>query len=454
MPHELPVALKGGQPARLFPDFAMTSREKRITSILLALLPQIPELAKTVFASIGVRIGVRSRIETWTEVVFKSDADSACRPDGFVCVTNGSTIWTALIEAKIGRASLEADQVQRYIDLAKSNKIDAVITISNEFVTRANHSPVDIPKGKRRNIELFHWSWTWIATECEILQSQTAVTDREQVFLLREFHHFLNSEGTGVERFNQMGPLWKDLVTACVQQHSLKWNAPEVEDGVSAWLMEERDLQLQLSRLVGEPVQTVVERRFRDDAAGRLRLTSDRLVSEKCLATSYRVPNAAGDLEIVANLAHRTLCASVKIRAPQDKVKTGSRLKWLLRMLKDDDDRLHVRAHWPGKAAPTVKPLKELRDAPELTQADNPALAPHTFEVLMIGADSKRFQGRKTFVEELETLVPTFYSIVVQHLREWTPPPPKPRLHEAHDEPEAEGQGIESWDTSFDPELQ
>lgn len=431
MTKDLPQALKFGQPAKLFPDFAMTSREKRVTSILLALLPQVPDLAKTIFGTLGLRIGSRSKIETWTEVVFHSDHKSSCRPDGFVCIRSGSSEWTALIEAKIGKASLDAEQVQRYIDLAKANKIDAVITISNQFVTKADQSPVEVPKSKRRNVGLFHWSWTWIATECEILQSQSAVTDKEQAFLLDEFRLFLASDGTGVERFKQMGSLWKDLVTACVHQSALKWNAPEVEDGVTAWFMEERDLGLQLSRLVGEPVTTVIERSLRDDAPARLRTASERLVNEQSLHTSYRVPNAAGDLDITANLAHRTVCVSIKLKAPQDKVRTSSRVNWLLRMLKDDDERLQIRAHWPGKAAPTMKSLADLREDPELLQADNADLVPHAFDVLMIDANAKRFTGRQTFIEDLEALVPDFYTKVVQHLRNWAPPPPKPRKSDA-----------------------
>ncbi len=442
MTNGLPAALKSGQAARLFPDFAVTSREKRITSILLALVPQIPELARTIFSTVGVRIGVRSTIDAWTEVVFKNDIEGACRPDGFICIRNGKSEWTALIEAKIGRANLEADQVQRYLELAKSNRVDAVITISNEFVTQASHSPVEIPRSKRRNVDLYHWSWTWIATECEILQSQTAVTDKEQAFLLNEFHHFLNSDGTGVERFKQMGSKWKELVNACVQKKSLNWNSAEVEDGVSAWFMEERDLELQLSRLVGEPVSTVIERKHRDDPSARLKDASIRLLDSHCLDSSYRVPNAAGDLEISADLARRSLQVSIRLRAPEDKVKTRSRMTWLLRMLKDDDPRILIRAHWPGKAKATERSLAKLREDPESIQADNGALVPHSFEVIMVHTDAKRFAGRQTFVEDIEAIVPLFYTMVAQYLRAWSAPPPKPRpttLSDSTDTGELEG---------------
>ncbi len=45
---DLPEFLKQGEPARLFPILADTSREKRMASIFLSLLPQIPPLAGVV----------------------------------------------------------------------------------------------------------------------------------------------------------------------------------------------------------------------------------------------------------------------------------------------------------------------------------------------------------------------------------------------------------------------
>jgi len=147
-----------------------------------------------------------------------------------------------------------------YVEMAKANGIDAVITISNEFVARADHSPVSVPKVLLRKVGLFHWSWTWIRTQCAILAHQGAVDDNEQGFLLREIQRFLNHPGTGVERFSQMGADWKELNQSVTNNSTLKKTTPEVEEGVGCWLEEERDLSLQMSRHVGQPVEAVIER--------------------------------------------------------------------------------------------------------------------------------------------------------------------------------------------------
>lgn len=423
---DLPDFLKQGEPARLFPVLADTSREKRMASIFLSLLPQIPPLATAVLSTVGMRVGKRTTIEAFTEVVLKEGSDTNDRPDGLLIVSTGKTTWSALIEAKIGKSKLGADQVQRYIEMAKANGIDAVITISNEFVARADHSPVSIPKNLLRKTGLYHWSWTWLATQCEILAVQNAVEDREQTFLLKEVLRFLNHPGTGVERFSQMGSGWKDLVQAVTNNGTLKKTAAEVEESVGCWFEEERDLSLQLSRHVGQPVETIIERKLKDDPVARLKAGISQLVDDQCLASTYRIPDSAADIDVIADLTRKTVSAGMKIKAPLDRKSTKARVNWLLRMLKEDDGRIIIRAHWPGRAPATQEPLSVLRENPDTLQTENKDAAPHAFEVLLVESLGKRFAGRRTFIEDIERIVPDCYDLVGQYLRAWQAPPPRP----------------------------
>jgi len=423
---DLPDFLKQGERARLFPILADTSREKRMASIFLSLLPQIPLLASAVLGTAGVRVGKRTTIEAFTEVVLKEGSDANDRPDGLIVASTGKTTWSALVEAKIGKSKLGADQVQRYMEMAKANGIDAVITISNEFVARADHSPVSIPKPLLKKVGLYHWSWTWLATQCEILAVQKAVEDQEQTFLLNEILRFLNHPGTGVERFSQMGAGWKDLVQAVTNNGTLKKTAAEVEEGVACWFEEERDLSLQLARHVGQPVETIIERKLKDDPAARLKAGISQLVDHQCLASTYRIPDSASDIEVMADLTRKTVSAGMKVKAPLDRKSTKARMNWLLRMLKDDDDRIIIRAHWPGRAPTTQGPLSLLRQDPEALQTDNKDAAPHALEVLLVESLGKRFAGRRTFIEDIERIVPDFYDLVGQHVRAWQAPPPRP----------------------------
>ena len=211
---DIPAILKSGEIARLIPVVADSRKEQRVASVFLATLSAVPDFAEALLGSVGQRVGRLTTINSFTEVVFKDKPqDLKDRPDGLLIVDRGRSTWSALIEAKIGNSKLEPGQIERYAQLARNNKIDAVITISNEFVARPDHSPVSIPKTLLRKVSLNHWSWKFILTEAILLRSRSAATDPDQAFLLREFIRFLSHDSVGVSGFTQMPPEWKEVTT-------------------------------------------------------------------------------------------------------------------------------------------------------------------------------------------------------------------------------------------------
>lgn len=422
----LPDILQQGERARLVPVVAETSAEKRIASVFLAVLPAIPELANALLGSVGVRVGKRTKIETYTEVVLKSDVDMRFRPDGLIRVENGRNSWSALVEAKIGKGEVQEDQVSHYLELARENGVDAVITISNQLVARADHPPVRPNKALLRRTKLFHWPWMWVRTKCELLQLDDAIEDADQRFLLDEFLRFLKHEKTGVAGFTQMNKGWPELVRGVAAQTPLKRSSEAVEEAVGAWLEEQRDLCLQLSRHVGAAVQLKLERKLRDDPVGRLKAEIGKLVESNALTATLQVPDAASDIDICADIARKTVSVAMNVKAPQDRVSAKARINWLLRMVKSDDPRIIVRARWPGRGGATQASVAQARAAPEVLQPANAKLSPHGFEVILLEELGRRFTGPRTFIEDVERLTPEFYDLVGQHLRAWTPPPPKP----------------------------
>ena len=421
-----PDFIVSGDEARLFPILAETSKEKRVASIFLAVMTQIPALAEEVLSTVGIRVGKRTRVRAFTEVVLTEKIEDGCRPDGLLIIDTGRTRWSALIEAKIGRNELTSEQVTKYAELAKANGVDAVITISNEFVARADHSPVSISKTLLRKVDLFHWSWSWLATVCEILEYKEAVTDSEQAYLLRQLNHFLAHPATGVERFTQMTASWKDVTQSVLNDEALKKTAPEVEAVAASWVAEERDLCLHMSSHVGQEVAAKVERKLAEDPAARLKSLVESLVARQTMSSVIRVPNCASDMDVCVDLARRTVAVSMSLKAPSDRKSTKARVNWLLRMLSEDDERLLIRAHWPGRGAPTTKDVETLRSDASAIQNDNADATPHTFEVLLVENLGKRFSGRRTFVEDIERIVPSFYDLVGVNLKAWQAPPPKP----------------------------
>ena len=427
---KLPDFIERGTRARLFPSVADSNRERRLTSVFLAILPQMRDLAEDLLATTGVKVGKSTKIDCWTEVEPKKTLvkDKAIRPDGLIVLRIGrKTIWTALVEAKIKENAIEKEQVEKYLRMAQSCNIDAVVTISNQFVARADHSPVAIDgRLLRGKVRLYHWSWTYIRTRCEIL-SRDAIQDAEQAFMLKQFVLFLGDKDTGVKRFNSMGESWKKIIETV---GPLRKDSPEVLDCVGSWHQEERDLSLQLSRVVATAVRAIVSPKFKNDPNKRLKDGAERFAKDKKLFSAFDIPNSAAPLEICADLASRRLIFSMKLKAPVDKGTQGH-IGWLLRMLKsdkDDERQLLVRAHWPGRAPSTQALVSELRENWKDIQGSNSnsKVKPHSFEVILAEDLGRSFSGPQKFIQHLEEGSEKFYNLAGRRLKKWSPSPLQP----------------------------
>ena len=241
----------------------------------------------------GVRLGKRSFIDTYTEVVLTVPKDTKERPDGLIVVSAGNKSWKALIEAKIGSSDLDEEQVHRYLQLARECGVNAVITLSNQFAARPDHSPIKAPKTLTRRVSLFHWSWKTILTEAILLQRQDAIHDPDQAFILREFVRFLSHNSVGVSGFSQMPAQWKDMVTLVKSGGVIGKTSLEAEVLVSSWHQETRDLALRMSQHLATNIDVKLSRAHANDSDNRLKDDCAKLAAENKLEVEYEIPNAA-----------------------------------------------------------------------------------------------------------------------------------------------------------------
>ena len=421
-----PDFLSSGDPARLIPVIADSRREQRVTSVFLSTFAAIPSFCGSLMNSLGQRLGQRSVVDTFTEVVFADASASNDRPDGLIRITTGGRTWYALVEAKIGKVVLDPEQVKRYAQLAKDYKIDAIITISNQFAARPDHSPVNIPKTLLKNVQLFHWSWKYILTEAMLQQSQGLVADVDQAFILREFIRFISHDSVGVTGFTQMPPEWRDLNELLKSGGVARKSGPEVESVVNAWHQETKDVSLRLSRHLATSCALKISKVHINDAARRLKDDCVQLSEKENLSVEYLIPNAASTLGICVDLKAQAIRVGMTVDAPQDRQSGLARLNWLLRQIKHVvGDKRFIRIIWPGRTRDLVVPLKQLKDDPKTALSGFDQI-PRAFEVFLIKDDGRRFAGRKTFIEDLELAVPEFYDEIGQYMQEWRPKPPQP----------------------------
>ena len=133
--------------ARLMPTFGIRSQqeqEKRATSCLLAVMHGVPEFGYALLRELDAPKA--PMIETFAEVRFKDASGKTVIPDGAIVCRRGKKTWTCLVEVKTGAARLKDDQVNAYLDVAKANGFDGVLTISTEITGSSSESPVSVDR--------------------------------------------------------------------------------------------------------------------------------------------------------------------------------------------------------------------------------------------------------------------------------------------------------------------
>lgn len=421
-----PDFLARGERSRLFPVLADTSKEGRTLSIFLACLENVDEFGRALLVSLGQRPGARTRIETFTEVILKNGAEKSHRPDGLILTKNGSRQWSSLVEAKVGNSNLTVEQIQSYIEIAKSNKIDTVVTISNQFAPLPTHHPLHAELGNQRKINILHWSWMFILTQATLLLKNDQIQDHDQRIILTELVRFLMHPSAGVKSFDQMPATWPEAVAKIQSGGQISTSSEEAREIMGAWHQELRDLAFALSRQINTDVAIQISRSHASDPNARLKHSVADFAKSNCLVGSLQIPAAASPVEVSADLAKRTVSATMRLKAPGDKKGTKARVTWLLRQLpKPLGPDIHLRLFWPGRTPFTQYPLSEIAEDPLLATKDRTEQVVLSFEILLVRDLAARFSQRRNFISDLEEAVPYFYDKIGQHLRSWRPQAPK-----------------------------
>jgi hypothetical protein len=196
-------------PARLIPTTGIggaEEQEQRATSSLLAVMHAVPEFGRALLAHAGAPAG---RITTFTEIHIKDlDAGTTSIPDAAIVVERGKLRWCALVEVKTGGNALRKEQVERYLDLARINSFDAVLTISNDITSDPAISPIAVDVRKTKKVALRHLPWFQVTTEAVLQHRHRKLSDPDQAWLLGELIAYLENEKSGAGGFEDMGDQW------------------------------------------------------------------------------------------------------------------------------------------------------------------------------------------------------------------------------------------------------
>ena len=227
------------EPARLISVAGIAGAkeaEDRATSALLSVMSAVPSFARKLLVPIGCTAPKSVRFATYIHPGFQMPDGRLVIPDGLIRVEVGKrTAFAALVEAKTGQNKLNADQVNDYLDVAKSEGIDCVITISNEVAPFPGVHPTSGLKVRSNSkTQVHHLSWALIMAEAVKEHLHHGVGDPEQAWILGELIRYLSHRKSGVLDFVDMGDNWTTVLEGATDD-SLSRRSPEVAEICQRW---------------------------------------------------------------------------------------------------------------------------------------------------------------------------------------------------------------------------
>ncbi|WP_137723831.1 TerD family protein [Prescottella subtropica] len=410
------------QPARLFSVVGVGTgdeQERRATSALIATMQAVRPFARALCARMGAPAGA---FEGYVEVRYER-GDTKVIPDAVLKVSRGSRLWTGLLEVKTGNGRLKKEQLESYLDVARKQKYDVVVSLSNDVPASAGELPVEVDRRKLAKVALRHLSWSEVAHEARVLLTHGGLDDELQMWILSEFLRYLEHPRSGATELVDMGRHWatvRDGVTA----GTLRAGDQKALAVADTWASVARHLALRLTAELGVTVKHVLPRKYSQDPAARNAAISERLATEGVFEAVLRIPETAGDLIVVADVRTNKIRCRTKVAAP-DEGTPGKRLSWLLKQLKDAPGDIQVETVFSERGHETCELLDTVRANPKVLTDGRSG------DVVSFGLEqtfpmgSRRSGTAASFVTSVTTSTDTFYGSVVQRLREWVPAAPK-----------------------------
>ncbi|WP_344467600.1 TerD family protein [Kitasatospora kazusensis] len=402
-------------PARLFPAPALKSdreREMRATSVLLAVMAQVPELGRRLTAPFGAPAG---RMRNFTEVNFPH-GDTLRRPDGIIRIERAGKLWTALLETKTNGNRLKPDQVQDYMDIAGRRGYEAVITLSND-VALEGRPVVDAKTDRRRKnkVVLWHLSWAEVAYQVQMLIRHEGVSHATHAWLLQELLQYMQHDNSGCHGFQNMGPSWAPVRRA-IDEDTLCRGDVRATEVVESWERLIRQVCLRLGGELGVKILPVQRARRGMNAETRRLGLADQLCTEGQLTALLRIDSVPGPVAITADLRTNMTRADVDVSAPEH----GYPLTWakrLMRQLAQAPPDLRVETLLDKKDNGPRGTLERLRLEPADLLADTGDAVITGFRLSLVkGMGSSRGSTESGFIRSVDDLVDRFYDTVLSVL--------------------------------------
>ena len=117
---------------------------------------------------------------------------------------------------------------------------------------------------------------------------------------MKEVLSYFETQKSGIVGFHQMKQGWVEVSQKINSGASLKLKDVAVDETVSSWIEEEKDMALKLSRELGLMVQSG-QKKYKNNLKSRIEMEKRKLVKDRFLDSSLSIDGAVSDINVIAN---------------------------------------------------------------------------------------------------------------------------------------------------------
>ena len=417
--------------ARLFPVVKTAESEMRATSALLSTLRSVKEFSQTIIKIANGPTGATRKIECYVEVTMEAtnlDREES-RLDGVIISSRGQDTWVALLEVKTSTNKLDQEQFDKYLDLARDNDFNAIITISNQPAQTNNRPPLNV-KYRGSKICITHLSWERILREAQLLIRQDSVEDTDQQQILKEWIRYLLNPKAKIMSDHVVGDYWQDILKAASNER-LKSSRDKLEQFVRGWVGFLRFQTFRLRAKLGGNVDIKLKLKEQKDSSLYIKRLVDECLNDGDLSSSIQISHAAAPIDVTFKLDSRKILFSVSLKPPKDKDRR-KQIIWLR-----NEQLKNIREPLPGLLLVVEWKFRDIYTEINVTDAiEDRKNIENAIQIDNIGNDieiryfriewSTDIARKKSEVfSSIGDNMEEFYRAVVQNLKVYIPSTPK-----------------------------
>ena len=333
------------------------------------------------------------------------------------------------MEVKTGTNKLDQQQFDKYLELARDNDFNAIITVSNQPAQTNNYPPLNV-RYRGSKIRIIHLSWERLLREAQLLTRQDSVEDADQQYILKEWTRYLLNPKAKIMSDHVVGDYWQDVLKSAANKR-LNSSKDQLEQFVRDWVGFLRFQTFRLRAKLGENVDIKLRLKEQKDSSLYIKRLFDECLSDGQMSSSIQTSHAVAPIDVTFKLDSRKILFSVSLKPPEDKDRRRQ-IMWLRNeQLKNIDDSLpdlllviewkFRNIHTEINVTDAIKDRKNIENVIEMDNIGND-----------IGIKSFRIEWSTDLVRKKSEVFSSigdnmeeFYRTVIQNLKVYFPSTPK-----------------------------